>query len=90
LVDLTGVLALFAPAVSTDTRGSFCKDLSKFVTICFDDVVDCFLSVRANLRQVMPNLIMNGIEAMSAVADRPKVLTITSEPVETEWTPGSP
>jgi C4-dicarboxylate-specific signal transduction histidine kinase len=80
--------------------------LSKFVTICFDDVVDCFrfagherrsrapeqvvLSVRANLRQVMPNLIMNGIEAMSAVADRPKVLTITSEPVETEWTPGSP
>jgi signal transduction histidine kinase len=30
----------------------------------------------------MLNLIMNGIEAMSALTDRPKVLTITSEPVE--------
>jgi signal transduction histidine kinase len=30
----------------------------------------------------MLNLIMNGIEAMSAVMDRPKVLTISSERVE--------
>jgi len=38
---------------------------------------------RVQLQQVMLNLIMNGIEAMSAVMDRPKVLTISSEPVET-------
>ena len=37
---------------------------------------------RVQLQQVMLNLIMNGIEAMSAVMDRPKVLTISSERVE--------
>jgi len=38
---------------------------------------------RVQLQQVMLNLIVNGIEAMSAVMDRPKVLTISSERVET-------
>jgi signal transduction histidine kinase len=38
---------------------------------------------RVQLQQVMLNLIMNGVEAMSAVTDRPKVLTISSERVET-------
>jgi PAS domain S-box-containing protein len=37
---------------------------------------------RVQLQQVLLNLIMNGVEAMSAVTDRPKVLAITSEPVE--------
>jgi signal transduction histidine kinase len=37
---------------------------------------------RVQLQQVMLNLIVNGIEAMSAVRDRPKVLTISSERVE--------
>jgi C4-dicarboxylate-specific signal transduction histidine kinase len=37
---------------------------------------------RVQLQQVMLNLIMNGIEAMSAVMDRPKILTISSERVE--------
>src|SRR5258705_7706293 len=37
---------------------------------------------RVQLQQVMLNLIMNGIEAMNAVMDRPKVLTISSERVE--------
>ena len=36
---------------------------------------------RVQLQQVMLNLIMNGIEAMSAVTDRPRVLTISSQPV---------
>ena len=40
------------------------------------------LGDRVQLQQVMLNLIMNGIEAMSAVVDRPKVLTISSERVE--------
>jgi signal transduction histidine kinase len=38
---------------------------------------------RVQLQQVLLNLIMNGIEAMSAVTDRPKILTISSERVET-------
>jgi signal transduction histidine kinase len=38
---------------------------------------------RVQLQQVVLNLIMNGIEAMSTVMDRPKVLTISSELVET-------
>jgi signal transduction histidine kinase len=37
---------------------------------------------RVQLQQVMLNLIINGIEAMSAVMDRPKVLTISSEGAE--------
>jgi signal transduction histidine kinase/DNA-binding response OmpR family regulator len=37
---------------------------------------------RVQLQQVLLNLIMNGMEAMSGVADRRKVLAITSEPVE--------
>jgi signal transduction histidine kinase len=37
---------------------------------------------RVQLQQVMLNLILNSIEAMSAVMDRPKVLTISSERVE--------
>jgi signal transduction histidine kinase len=37
---------------------------------------------RVQLQQVMLNLIMNGVESMSAVTGRPKVLTISSERVE--------
>jgi signal transduction histidine kinase len=37
---------------------------------------------RVQLQQVMLNLIMNGIEAMNGVTDRPKVLTISAERVE--------
>jgi signal transduction histidine kinase len=37
---------------------------------------------RVQLQQVMLNLIMNGIDAMSAIMDRPKVLTISSDPAE--------
>jgi signal transduction histidine kinase len=39
---------------------------------------------RVQLQQVMLNLIMNGIDAMSAVTGRAKVLTISSEPVESD------
>jgi C4-dicarboxylate-specific signal transduction histidine kinase len=40
------------------------------------------LGDRVQLQQVLLNLIMNGVEAMSAVTDRPKMLAITSEAVE--------
>jgi signal transduction histidine kinase len=37
---------------------------------------------RVQLQQVLLNLIMNAVESMSAVTDRPKMLAITSEPIE--------
>jgi C4-dicarboxylate-specific signal transduction histidine kinase len=37
---------------------------------------------RVQLQQVLLNLIMNAVESMSAVTDRPKMLTITSDPIE--------
>jgi signal transduction histidine kinase len=37
---------------------------------------------RVQLQQVLLNLIMNAVESMSAVTDRPKMLTITSEPIQ--------
>jgi PAS domain S-box-containing protein len=37
---------------------------------------------RVQLQQVLLNLIMNGVEVMKAVTERPKTLTITSKPVE--------
>jgi len=40
------------------------------------------LGDRVQLQQVVLNLVMNGIEAMASVADRPRELTITSEPHE--------
>ena len=39
---------------------------------------------KVQLQQVLLNLIMNGIEAMNAVSDRPRVLAISSEFVETD------
>jgi C4-dicarboxylate-specific signal transduction histidine kinase len=40
------------------------------------------LGDRVQLQQVLLNLITNGVDAMSTVTDRPKVLAIKSEPVE--------
>jgi C4-dicarboxylate-specific signal transduction histidine kinase len=42
------------------------------------------LGDRVQLQQVLLNLIMNGIEAMSAVRDRPRVLSIRSDAGESE------
>jgi C4-dicarboxylate-specific signal transduction histidine kinase len=54
------------------------------VVLCAEPCADNRLVFgdRVHLQQVLLNLIMNGMEAMSGVADRRKVLAITSEPVE--------
>ncbi|HTI16875.1 MAG TPA: AAA family ATPase [Trinickia sp.] len=49
-------------------------ELSAEVRLVFGD--------RVQLQQVLLNLVTNGIEAMHAVTDRPKVLTLASKPVE--------
>jgi signal transduction histidine kinase len=76
-LDITGAIQ----EILVLTRSEFTKsnvmlhaDLSTGYRTVFGD--------RVQLQQVMLNLIMNGIEAMSAVMDRPKVLTISSERAE--------
>jgi C4-dicarboxylate-specific signal transduction histidine kinase len=39
---------------------------------------------RVQLQQVLLNLIMNAVESMSTITDRPKMLTIKSEPIKPE------
>jgi signal transduction histidine kinase len=39
---------------------------------------------RVQLQQVILNLVMNGIEAMASIADRPRQLTIRSRPAESD------
>jgi signal transduction histidine kinase len=49
-------------------------DLSSGVPTIFGD--------RVQMQQVMLNLLMNGIEAMDAVTDRPRILRVSSERIE--------
>ena len=55
-----------------DHRVSLRKELASTLPMVFAD--------RIQLRQVIINLVINGIEAMQAVTDRPRELTIQSRP----------
>jgi signal transduction histidine kinase len=44
--------------------------------------IEAILADRVPMQQVLLNLFMNAIEAMSGITDRPKVLTVSSRPVE--------
>ena len=48
------------------------------------DLLPLVLGDRVQLQQVLLNLIMNGVEAMAAVADRPRSLVVQSRADETE------
>src|SRR5260221_256967 len=64
-----------SPSADTPRRGVVLRtDLSADDRPVFGD--------RVQLQQVLLNLITNGVDAMSTVTDRPKVLAITSEPIE--------
>jgi signal transduction histidine kinase len=52
-------------------------------TLCADDVFPV-LGDRVQLQQVMLNLVMNAIEAMSGVAERARQLTITTSNIDTD------
>jgi C4-dicarboxylate-specific signal transduction histidine kinase len=67
--------------VLTLTRGEL---LRHGVVLCIEPSADVppVFGDRVQLQQVLLNLIMNAVESMSSVTDRPKMLTIRSEPIE--------
>ena len=58
--------------------GDEAKKKSVMIRTCFADDVFPVLGDRVQLQQVVLNLVMNGIEAMSTVDDRPRQLVIAS------------
>jgi PAS domain S-box-containing protein len=72
-VDLNGTIREVLPLVGDESK-------KKGVTIrtCFAEEVVSVVGDRVQLQQVALNLVMNGLEAMSTITDRPKELVITS------------
>ncbi len=61
------------------------SDLQRHGVVLHTELSDEVRSIfgdRVQLQQVLLNLVTNGVEAMLAVTDRPKVLTLSSEAVE--------
>jgi PAS domain S-box-containing protein len=59
--------------------GDEAKRNGVMIRTCFADEVFPVLGDRVQLQQVVLNLVMNGIEAMNTVEDRPRQLTIASQ-----------
>jgi PAS domain S-box-containing protein len=62
--------------------GDEAKKKSVMIRTCFADDVLPVLGDRVQLQQVVLNLVMNGIEAMSTVDDRPRQLVIASRNID--------
>jgi C4-dicarboxylate-specific signal transduction histidine kinase len=76
-VDVNDVIRDVLPLVRSEVRShdvSFRLDLAP--------ALQPVLSDRVQLQQVLINLVMNGIEAMASVDDRPRTLVIRSQPHE--------
>jgi PAS domain S-box-containing protein len=76
-VDVNDVIRDVLPLVRSEVRShavSFRLDLAP--------VLPPVLGDRIQLHQVLINLVMNGIEAMASVDDRPRTLVIRSQPLE--------
>jgi signal transduction histidine kinase len=76
-VDVNDVIRDVLPLVRSEVRShdvSFRLDLAP--------ALQPVLSDRVQLQQVLINLVMNGIEAMASVDDRPRKLVIRSQPHE--------
>jgi len=76
-LDVNDVIRDVLPLVRSEVRGhnvSFQLDLGPALPAVLGD--------RVQLQQVLINLVMNGIEAMASVEDRPRKLVIRSRPHE--------
>jgi predicted ATPase/signal transduction histidine kinase len=63
------------------------SELQRYGIVLYTDLaanVQPVFGDRVQLQQVLRNLIINGVEAMSAVMDRPKVLAIKSQSIEAD------
>jgi signal transduction histidine kinase len=54
-------------------------------TVNFDETNQESYCNRVQIQQVLLNLIMNGVEAMNSVADRPRLLNVSGQPAEPEY-----
>jgi signal transduction histidine kinase len=70
------VAVIFGGRISELQRGGVALQID----LSADDIP--ILGDRIQLQQVLLNLVRNGIEAMSTISDRPRVLRIRSEPRE--------
>ena len=58
--------------------GDEAKKRSVIIHTCFAETIFPVMGDRVQLQQVLLNLVMNGLEAMSTITDRPRELLITS------------
>ena len=64
--------------------GDEAKRHSVIVRTQFDDILSPVAGDRVQLQQVVLNLVMNAIEAMSSVSDRPRELVITTQNIDAD------
>ena len=65
--------------------GDEAKKRSVIIHTCFAETVFPVMGDRVQLQQVLLNLVMNGLEAMSTIADRPRELLITSRNADQDY-----
>jgi len=65
--------------------GDEAKKRSVIIHTCFAEMIFPVTGDRVQLQQVLLNLVMNGLEAMSTITDRPRELLITSRNADQDF-----